>query len=221
MDILDILGHTYNVVYVIGFLIKKIIWLRLVMIIAATLEIIYFYYYSDKPLWTNIQWSSAFIAVNLYQLYFLLKERITLKFNEKEKILYKLSFSPMSEIDFKKFIKKAKWNSSYEGTVLVEEGTVLEDLILIYSGIAKVESNENVIAYLGDGNFAGEMSYITKSITNAKVTSISEIEYLTWNRKDLDKLISSSKEIDESLKTIFNLDLIRKLNKKNINGNKE
>lgn len=218
MSLLDLLGNFYNLVYVLGLLVKNILWLRLVILFAAILEIVYNFLCPEIQ-WPDIYWTAGYILVNVYELFFLVRERINLRFTEKEKIVHLLSFAPMNDVNYKKVLNISKWQKADPETILVEEGVILDKLILIFSGVAKVEINDQIVAYIGDGNFVGEMSYITNNMTNAKVTSITEIEYLTWNRTDLNKLISSSNEIDESLKTIFNLDLVSKLTKKDIKQN--
>jgi len=114
-------------------------------------------------------------------------------------------------LNFSKLLKIAEWKQAKENSVLIEESVEINNLIFITEGVAKVESNGKTTAYLGDGNFAGEMSFISRKLTTAKVTALTPVEYLSWERTDLDELMRKSKEIEEGLKTIFNLDLIKKL----------
>jgi hypothetical protein len=207
------IGNFYNLIYILGFLIKNMLWLRVLMIIGAMIEIYYYALIGDKELIVNLIWCIVWILVNLIQLLFLIKERIGIKFTEREKIIYKLAFLSISEINFKKLLKIAKWNKASENIVLIEKAQELDELIFITEGVAKVESDNCVTAYIADGNFAGEMSFITQNPTSAKVTTVTKVEYLSWERKSLVALIKKSKELEEGMKTIFNYDLVKKLSK--------
>jgi CRP-like cAMP-binding protein len=125
--------------------------------------------------------------------------------------LYLKAFSKMSEVEFKKLLNLAKWNTVPENTVLIKQNTIIDSVIIIYSGIAKVESNGKIIAYLNEGNFAGEMSFITNERTNAQIETITELEYLSISRANITKLMNSSEEFKESINQILNMDLIKKL----------
>jgi CRP-like cAMP-binding protein len=183
------------------------------MIVGAVFESYYFILIGGDELIVNLAWCSVWILVNLVQMFILFKEKWSAKFTEREKIIHKLSFSSLSDVNFRQLLNIAEWKKAEENTVLIEESTELNNLIFITQGVAKVESHDHVTAFIGDGNFAGEMSFISQELTTAQVTAITPIEYLSWEREKLYKLLKKSKEIEEGLKTIFNLDLVKKLSK--------
>ena len=214
MSPIDLVGHLANLIYCVGFIIKNILWLRLVMIVAAIVEIIYLYNFPDGPVWVYIYWCILWIAVNFVQLTILLREKITLKFSPEEYRLYQLTFSSIPEILYKKLISVAKWGDTDPESILVDEGVEFDKLLLIYSGIAEVESQNELVAYLRDGNFVGEMSFISGNLTSARVRALSEIKYVYWDKSTLTKILNKSKELDDGLRTVFNIDLVKKLTKK-------
>jgi len=70
----DYIAHFYNVIYIVGFLIKNILWLRIVMILGALFESYYFILIGGDELMVNLAWCSVWIIVNLVQMFFLLKD---------------------------------------------------------------------------------------------------------------------------------------------------
>lgn len=186
------------------------------MIIGAIFEIIYFLIVGDKKLNVILFYCTIWILVNLYELILLLKERISLRLSERELLLYELSFKFLSKINFRKLLDVAEWHNAEKDTVLIEESTKIDKLYFITKGVAQVESKDKIDVYISDGNFAGEMSFITNELTTAKVTAITPIEYLVWSREKLLSLLAKSKEIEEGLSTIFNYDLVKKLSKMRI-----
>ena len=205
-----IMGHIYNLIYIIGFMIKNIIWLRIVMIIAAVFEILFYFLIHDTSL---IYYGFGFIIVNMVQLYILFKDRLSLHFNENELLIYNLSFYALTKVNFRKLLNLSKLINLKEKTIILEEGVESNQLIFISKGVAVVEMNGQTTAYISAGNFIGEMSYISHELTSAKVSSLTPIELYIWDRDDLTHLFSKHPEIEEGLKTVFNQDLVKKLSK--------
>ena len=81
---INLLGHLANLLYIVGYLVKDILGLRLLIASGLVIEIIYSYYISEIPLWTNIIWCFLYIAVNGWQIVFLLLERRTIMLNEED-----------------------------------------------------------------------------------------------------------------------------------------
>lgn len=192
-------------------MVKNMLWLRTVMILGASLEMIYAFFIAPEPLWEIISWAVVWIIVNAVQLALLIKEKMGLKFNDDEIRIYRLVFSSLPELHFKKLLSVARWESCPENTVLIEEEVRINSLMLIYSGIAAVSAKEKTIAYLRDGNFMGEMSFITGNLTSARVKTLSPTRYLIWDRENLNELLLKNKELEDGLKSVFNVDLINKL----------
>jgi hypothetical protein len=211
MDIIsNIIGHFYNFIFIIGFILRNILWLRIAMIFGALIELIYFIIPGNQD-WGNVIWSLIWIIVNTIQIILLIRTKSDLKLSDDEYRIYKLVFTPLNQRNFKKLITKARWESVKAGTILVQEGVHLSKLILIFSGVAEVKIEGQLVAYLRDGNFIGEMSFITGNKTSAKVTALSEIKFLTWDKEDLNNIISESKELEEQLNDVINFDLVKKL----------
>jgi hypothetical protein len=212
--LLDILGNLFNAVYVIGAMVKNMMWLRISMIVGCIIEIFYAYWYSP-PIWLEIYWCSLWLVVNAIQLAILIRERWTLVFDEDERWLYRTVFAGFTEVNFKKLMKLARWEIFAPKEVLVQEDVVIEHLMLVFHGNAVVESKDRHIAHVRNGNFVGEMSFISGSTTCARVTAQSETRCLIWKKNDLISLMEKIPEIGAGLKSVFNVDLLTKLQIRN------
>ncbi|OGU56692.1 MAG: hypothetical protein A2X64_09390 [Ignavibacteria bacterium GWF2_33_9] len=207
------MGHIYNLIYIIGFLIKNMIWLRIVMIFGALFEIIFFLLVGSEDLIIVIFYCTIWILVNVIQLYILIKDRLSLHFNENELLIYNLSFYSLSKVNFRKLLNISKLVNYKENTVVIEEGIESNQLIFISKGVAVVDMNGQTTAFISAGNFIGEMSFISHELTSAKVTTLTPVELLVWDRDGLAHLFTKHPEIEEGLKTVFNHDLVKKLSK--------
>ena len=66
--------HIANVLYMLSYLMRDILWLRILTVLAASCLIPYFYFRSD-PLFAAIYWNLLFTLLNVYWICHLLLER--------------------------------------------------------------------------------------------------------------------------------------------------
>ncbi len=89
MSQVDLLIHTAKVLYLFAFMVRDILWLRILTVIAVACLIPYFYF-RPEPLMTPIYWNLVFTALNLYWIVRLLLERRPVKLSEEEQRLCEL-----------------------------------------------------------------------------------------------------------------------------------
>src|SRR5262245_13620102 len=69
---MDVLIHVANVLFLLSYLVRDILVLRLLTVVAILALLPYYF---ANGLYPPIFWNSVFIAINLYQLYRLVLER--------------------------------------------------------------------------------------------------------------------------------------------------
>lgn len=167
-------------------------WLRGLAIIAGIASIFYNYHISATPLWVPIQWNILFIATNVLQIVFLLKGKMNVSFDGALDKIYKTRFSHFTPMEFKTLIGIAHTRSSPMNTVLVENNSTPDSLFLLLEGACTVELNGKELAILREGDFVGEMSFLTDSKTRADVYAKSKITYLIWDNQKLHAFLSKN-----------------------------
>ena len=70
-------GHLSYALIAVSYWLTDMFWLRLVAIVGLSLEILYFLF-TGGDLRTGIGWDLVFIAINAYQLYRILQDRLSL-----------------------------------------------------------------------------------------------------------------------------------------------
>ena len=213
--IFDILQHLANSLEALASVFNDMLYLRLFLAIGMSMELFYDFNISDKPLWTNVIWTVVIVGINVVQIVMIIKERGSLKFNPDEVKIYHTVFSSMHKVEFKKLIRTGKWETVPTGTTLITEGTKIENLTLIFEGMAEVRVKGKIVAILRDGQFMGEMSFLSGKPTTATVTSLTELKYISWPVCTLNDLIKKVPEVGSGLNNIFNSDLIQKIVIKN------
>ena len=79
-------GHLSYVLIAISYWLTNIFWLRLVAVVGLSLEILYFWL-SGGDLRAGIGWDLIFICINLYQIYRLVNDRLSLRLPEPDREL--------------------------------------------------------------------------------------------------------------------------------------
>jgi CRP/FNR family cyclic AMP-dependent transcriptional regulator len=75
------------------------------------------------------------------------------------------------------------------GRVLMREGTVGRELVVVIEGEVEVERGGETIAHRGDGDFVGELALVTSRPRTATVTVTKDARVLVINGGDFDRLL--------------------------------
>lgn len=93
--------------------------------------------------------------------------------------------------------------SVHEGSVLVKQGEIGQEAMIIESGSAEVRKDGKKLDDLGPGDFFGEMSLINHMPRNADVVATSDMTLLVMNSREFSSVLSEYPEIAvKILKTV-------------------
>src|SRR5437773_1303962 len=154
-------GHLASVLIMVAYLLKDILWLRLLTILSCFAGMAFNYFVPATPLWTVIYWNVLFAVINIVQIAIIIKERAGVHFSEEEKELHDTLFKNFAPFEFMKLMRIGKWLEAKQGQILATEKKPLDSVMLIYNGMVGVETDGKEVAKLKDGNFIGEVSFIT------------------------------------------------------------
>lgn len=203
--------HIANVLYLFSYLVRDILWLRILTVIAASC-LIPFFYYRPEPLMAPIYWNLLFTGINLVQIYILLLERKPVQLNEEEQQLYRMVFRALKPREMLKLLKLATWTTADPGQRVIEQNAILNNLMVVYSGHASVQVGGAEVATIKDGQFMGEMSYLTDSKTIASVVAKTPLRYVSWSKDQLKKFLGRNPDLRATLQMILGVDLVAKVN---------
>jgi Cyclic nucleotide-binding domain len=203
--------HGANVLYLISYLVKDIFILRFITVIATLTLVPFYLFQGNDPLWAPIVWAGIFTIVNVFQLFILFKERRPVILSAEDDEIYNKSFTAFTVKQFAKLLKSSKKKDVETQETLVAEGDLIERLIFITKGGAKIEKNGKVILELKEGDLVGEVNYITDSPVSFKVIADENSKILFWDCKDFEKTISSDPNINSSWQSLISGRLAQKL----------
>lgn len=180
-------------------MVKDIFLLRFLSITASFCSIIYSTNVAATPLWVPICWNLFFISLNFYHITKIIYGNRKIKLNNIELELYQMSFSQLNLIEFSKLIRMGEWREADADTILINEEQVMDNLFMIYNGRVEILVKNKKIAELKDGQFIGEMSFLTNQPASATVKTVLPTKYIIWKQKDLKELVSRNPAIVFSL----------------------
>src|SRR5439155_5455498 len=178
-------GHLASVLTMVAYLLKDILWLRLLTILSCFAGIAFNYFVPATPLWTVIGWNVLFAAINMIQCAIIIKERTGIRFTDEEKELHETLFKNFAPFEFMKLMRIGRWLEAKQGEILAVEKQSLNAVMLIYNGLVGVETNGVEVARLKDGNFIGEVSFITGGEATATVRALMPTRYIAWPKEEI------------------------------------
>ena len=203
--------HLASILTLAAYLVRDILWLRVLTVVACVAGIIFNYYVPATPLWPVIYWNLVFIAVNAVQIVIIMKERSGVHFTDEERELYETVFKNFAPFEFMKLLRLGKWLEAREGQLLTIEAKPLDNVMLIYKGLASVETGGQEIGQMKGGDLIGEVSYITEGNATATVRTLQPTRYLSWSKKDLRRLLKGNPNLRSAMESVFNRELSEKL----------
>ncbi len=211
-NIYVILFNTANIIFLLAFMAKKIVWLRLLTITGMMVSIPYYLYFLEAPMWNNIFWVNTYALINLVMLFIIYLESRPVKLSDLEQKIYDLTFKSLEPRVFKKLIDHGSLLEHQPEENLVTRDSDLDSLMLVVEGEAEVVLKHGEHLIIPTGGFIGEQSFITGGKTSADVTTGKEsTTILHWNSQELRKYLENKEHLKDTLDLIFTCDLIYKL----------
>jgi len=211
MNIGDLTGHLAFGLIALSFLVKDIFWLRLMSITASCFSIFYNYFIPAEPMAIAIFWNGIFIAVNLYHIGIILYEKRQVKMDDKNEELYSTLFKDMTPVEYLKISRAAQWETLKPNMRIITQGMPVPDLYLIYNGTVDVLVDNKKITDLRDGEFVGEMSFLTEKVATATCKVKHETQCLVWKQRDFKELLKRNPSLYFTIQSVLSAQVSDKL----------
>ena len=214
MNIGDIIGHLAFGLIAFSFLVKDILYLRLLSILASAFSIFYNFYIPAEPMMIAIFWNIVFILVNVYHIAVIIYEKRPIKMAPKDKELYEILFKDLSPVEYLKITKIANWKTFKSGETIIRQEHLVTDLVLIYNGTVDVVVDKKKVAELKDGQFVGEMSFLTEKSATADCVVKHDTECLMWKQPEFKDLLKRNPSLYYTIQGLLSNQLVSYSNKK-------
>ena len=203
MNVAVIAGHLAFGLIAFSFIVKDILWLRLVSILASLFSVLYNWVIPVEPMWIPIGWNFVFVALNLYHIAIIVYEKRPVHMSPKHKELYETMFKNMTPVEFLKITKLADWIHFKAGELITQKGHAVPTLNLIYNGTVDVVVENKTVAELKDGQFVGEMSFLTEKAATATCKVRHDTECLVWEQEQFKELLKRNPSLYFTIQSLL------------------
>ena len=203
MNVAVIAGHLAFGLIAFSFLVKDILWLRIVSIVASLFSVFYNWVIPVEPMWIPIGWNFVFVALNLYHIAVIMYEKRPVDMSPKHKELYETMFKNMTPVEFLKITKIADWIHFKTKESITQKGHTVPTLNLIYNGTVDVIVDDKKVAELKDGQFVGEMSFLTEKPATATCVVKHDTECLVWKQEQFKDLLKRNPSLYFTIQSLL------------------
>jgi len=201
--------HAANILLLVAYSVRDILWLRLFAVAASLISIPYFLL-QPSPLWVPIGWSSVFAAINLFQSLRLFAERRPVKLTAEEEQAHRLFFEGLPARKVLQALSVGLWTTAELGEQLLERGERPTAASLVVRGKVRVTKGEAFLGHLVEGDIVGSALLLTG--TSADVDAIVEerSRILRWDVETLERYLVANPDVRIVLQRHLARDLARK-----------
>lgn len=210
----DAAGHISYILIALSYWLTNIYWLRVTAVVGLCFEAAYFTIMSDA-LYTGLAWDGVLVAINLYHLARLTRERLRLRLARDDRDLLRTMFEGLDDAQIGMLLNNSTWHKAPIGEHLTLEGEPVPALMLIADGQASVTVGDTAIARIGPGSFIGEMAFLTGGHASATVTATQPIRVMKIEQGRLKTLLVVDSQIAAVMHRLLGADLAQKLRARN------
>ena len=131
--------------------------------------------------------------------------------DDKNQELYDTLFNEMTPVEYLKISRAAQWETLKPGQKLITQNMPVPDLYLIYNGTVDVAVDGEKIAELKDGEFVGEMSFLTEKVATATCIVKYEAQCLVWKQKEFKELLKRNPSLYFTIQSVLSSQVSDKL----------
>lgn len=208
-------GHVAYVLLIVSMMMRNMNWLRFFAIMAGSISAFFYFTIGDV---VSMFWESMFTLVNLGQYLILQVENRRGKFSDEEAAFIKTCLPDIERAHARRLVQLGAWTEVQADVTLITQDTCPPQLKFIVDGAAVVERDGRTIGRVGEGDFLGEMSYLTGQEATASVKTSVPTRYLAFDRKVLRAHLEKNPDVRHALEASFNRNLVAKLSKTSQQG---
>jgi len=189
----DYFIHVANVLLLIAYSVRDVLWLRL-FAVGASVIAIPFYVMQPTILWAPLAWSGVFAAINLFQSWLLILERRPVKLTAEEEEIRQLAFPDLPPRKVLQVLSIGSWIRSDAGDRLIEKGKLPDCVSLIVHGKVRITKEGRMLGELESGDFVGSALILSGIPSNVDAVTVEPVRAMCWQVETLKKFLSANPE---------------------------
>lgn len=189
----DYFIHAANILLLIAYSVRDVLWLRL-FAVAASLIAIPYYVLQPTMLWAPLTWSVVFAAINLFQSWLLFIERRPVKLTAEEEEIRRLAFQGLPPRKVLQVLSIGSWVTADVGERLIEQGKLPDSVSLIVRGKVRVTKDGRMLGDLIPGDLVGSALILSGIPSNVEALTVEPLRAMRWQIGTLQRYLSANPE---------------------------
>jgi Popeye protein conserved region len=185
--------HAGNILLLVAYSVRDILWLRLFAVAAALISIPYFVL-QPTMLWAPLSWTVVFAAINLVQSWRLFIERRPVKLTPEEEEIRRLVFRDLPPRKVLQVLSIGSWITIEVGERLIESGKRPETVALIVSGKVQITRDGRVLGELIAGDVVGSALILSGIPAEVDAVVIEPGRAMHWQFGALERYLTANPE---------------------------
>ena len=206
----EYLVHFSNILMLVAYSVRDILWLRWFAVGAALTNIPYFLFRPQK-LSPPVVWALVFTAINLLQILRIYLERRPVTLSEDEQRLYDMGFRSLRPREFVSLMLAGEWKNGAVGDKVLTEGRPVSSICIAISGTVHVRKRDRDLLDLEPGHIIGTALALTGDPSPVDATFAKAARYMCWPLHNIRSFLDRRPDLRLTLQGLVNHDLARKL----------
>ncbi len=206
----DYLAHASNVLLLISYSVRDMLWLRW-FAVAAAFIIMPYYLMQATILWPPVFWGAVFAVINLVQIARLYAERRPVVLRPEEQKLYDLSFSALRPREFLSLAMVGQWKDAAAGDQLMWQGQRLSTIAVTVAGQVEITQGGRQLGTIAPGQVVGSALALVGEPSPVDARFIEAGRYLSWPLASLRLFADKHPDLRLALQRLASHDLARKV----------
>jgi len=206
----DYFIHAANILLLVAYSVRDILWLRLFAVAASVVSIPYFLL-QPTTLWAPLGWTVGFAGINLLQSWRLFMERQPVKLTAEEEEVRRLLFKDLPSRKFLQLLSIGSWVTAEPGERMIETGTVPDAVSLIVSGKVRVTRDGHVVGVLGAGQLVGSALILSGLQPDVEAVVENPVRAIRWQVGTLERYLNANPDTRTAMQRHLARDLALKV----------
>ena len=202
--------HAANILLVVSYSVRDIMWLRVFALCASTVSLPY-YYFQPAVLWEPIGWTFVFMTINGYHVWRLWLERRPIELSSDEAKLYDLTFFPLTRRRFLDLVRLGDWADLKAGDVLIRPGQPIDHVVVPLTESIEAKVGERILGRFAAGEIVGATALFEARGIQFEAIAGETCRVLRLPVATIKQLAQRDDQLARTLERIAREDLARKL----------
>ena len=210
VDPADYLVHFSNVLLLVSYSVRDMLWLRWFAVAAAITNIPYFLLQPDV-LWPPVLWAAVFTGINLVQIARLYLARRPVILSEDEQTLYNMGFHALRPREFVSLLMAGAWRDFAAGDTLLSEGSAVASICIPIRGQVNFSRGGLPVATTPPGKIIGTAMALSGDPSPVTATLAESGRGICWPLHDLRAFLDRRPDLRVALQALVSRDLAAKV----------